>query len=157
MILADNNRNTLAKRERINSLKQLEVLFDRSGSLSLSSFPLRVVYRVVARGENEPLVQMLISVPKKHLHRAVKRNKVKRQVRAAYRVNKHGLISYFETVNNRSAATGKDGNADSEMKREGVDLAFIWLSDDLYESSVVERRVVNLLDRLQERLAKSTN
>jgi ribonuclease P protein component len=87
----------------------------------------------------------------------VKRNKVKRQVRAAYRVNKHGLISYFETVNNRLAATGKDGNADSEMKREGVDLAFIWLSDDLYESSVVERRVVNLLDRLQERLAKSTN
>ena len=126
--------NGLKKEERLYSLKQIESLFNEGGSHSLSAFPLRVVYRKVSREEESPAVQMLISVPKKFLHRAVKRNLVKRQVREAYRKNKHIIKQ-------------KPGHP-----VEGVDMAFIWQSDKLYDSKSVEKRVVNLLERINESL-----
>ena len=57
----------------------------------MSAFPIRVVYRLVEPQPNAAQIQMLVSVPKKHFKRAVKRNRVKRQIREAYRKHKHVL------------------------------------------------------------------
>ena len=77
------NRYTLPKLERLNSRILIEKLFT-GGSKSLPAFPLRIVYMPV-EGEHLPAVSLLISVPKKRFKRAVKRNRVKRQIREAYR------------------------------------------------------------------------
>ena len=83
------NRYTLPKLERLNSRILIEKLFT-GGSKSLPAFPLRIVYMPV-EGEHLPAVSLLISVPKKRFKRAVKRNRVKRQIREAYRKHKDCL------------------------------------------------------------------
>ncbi len=53
-------------------------------------FPLRVVYQALPkRREGEAPLRMMVSVGKKRFKRAVKRNRVKRLVREAWRLNKH--------------------------------------------------------------------
>ena len=137
---------TLHKEERICSHKLIEAIFSSNRSRSMSAFPLRVVYMPLDDGENGgspcedkgngqpvrplPKAKMLISVPKKHFKRAVKRNRVKRQVREAYRKNK------------------------SIIADKAVALAFIWTDGRLYETRQVEERVINLLTRVREKLEK---
>lgn len=128
---------TLAKAERINSKKQVDRLFRGGGSRAMSAFPVRMVYVTQERSEDcrEPKVQMMVSVPKRHFKRAVKRNRVKRQMREAFRKHKYALIDALE---------GHGGIT--------VLVAFIWNSDELYASADVEARISSLLTRLGERL-----
>ena len=122
---------TLRKEERICSRKLMDQLFNGDTARSMSSFPLRVVFLSTERLPDQPPVSILISVPKRHFHHAVDRNRVKRQVREAYRKNKHLL-----------------------QAREGkrVLMAFIWQDARLHDSAAVEHKVQNLLTRLNERL-----
>lgn len=120
---------TFRKRERIVSTRLMEMLFGKGGSRSLAAFPLRAVYRQTERQPGCAPVQILISVPKKHLRHAVDRNRVKRQVREAYRHNKQLL----------------DGLVAGDRQ---LLLAFIWLSDRLLPSHEVEQRTVRLLQRI---------
>lgn len=123
--------STLSKSERLNKKLVIDRLF-AGGSKSLLAFPLRVVYMPVEpEGER---VSILISVPKKRFRRAVKRNRIKRQVREAYRKNKFTLLHVLEE------------------KRMCLALAFIWLDDKLYASEVVEEKMKNLLVRIAEKL-----
>lgn len=78
--------NTLCKAERLHSKIVIEKMFAGGFSRSFSVFPLRAVYMSVE--QQEVPVSILISVPKKRFKRAVKRNRVKRQIREAYRKNK---------------------------------------------------------------------
>lgn len=129
---------TLSKQERLCSKKLIDALFNGSNSRAMSAFPLRAVYMPLATLETPASPetpetpasssQMLISVPKRYFKRAVKRNRVKRQVREAYRHNKHII-------------------ADEQLA-----IAFIWLSDKLYATPEVEDRVRNLLTRIKEKM-----
>ena len=130
--MSDSLKLTLPKVERLNSRILIERLFT-GGSKSLPAFPLRIVYMPV-EGENLPVATILISVPKKRFKRAVKRNRVKRQVREAYRKNKHILL---------------DALKDSGRK---IAIAFIWLDNELHESADVEAKVVKLLQLTAARL-----
>lgn len=93
---------TLAKAERICSKKLTDRLFNGSSGRSLSAFPLRMVYTVVSREEDAPAALMLVSVPKRHFKRAVKRNRVKRQVREAFR-----KTSSYCSRDSKAVPTGK--------------------------------------------------
>ena len=126
---------TLSKQERLCSKKLIDALFNGSNSRAMSAFPLRAVYMPLETLETSASPafsasssQMLISVPKRYFKRAVKRNRVKRQVREAYRHNKHII-------------------ADEQLA-----IAFIWLSDKLYATPEVEDRVRNLLTRIKEKM-----
>ena len=79
-------KNTFPKKEHLSSLLLIGKLF-AGGSKSLAVFPLRAVYMPVENA-GLPAVSVLISVSKKRFKRAVKRNRVKRQIREAYRKNK---------------------------------------------------------------------
>lgn len=61
------------------------------GSRSFSIFPLRVVWLPVE--ELDVQASILISVSKRRFKRAVKRNRIKRQIREAYRLNKQILLA----------------------------------------------------------------
>ena len=123
--------NTLHKVERLDKKKIIEKMF-AGGSRSFSVFPLRVVYLPVE--ELEADASILISVSKRRFKRAVKRNRVKRQIREAYRVNKHELLNILVERKCRLA------------------IAFIYLSDQL-ESSIIEDRMRIALVRITEKMA----
>ena len=92
-------RNTLCKEERLHGRDAVESLFKKAGSRSMVAFPLRVVYALTDHKEGSDIrVRMLVSVPKRHFKRAVKRNRVKRQVREAYRCNKHSLAAAIRRI-----------------------------------------------------------
>lgn len=123
---------TFTKEERLCRRAVISRLFE-SGSRSFSHFPLRVVFMPVAREEQEPPVSILVSVPKKYFKRAVKRNRVKRQVRESYRKSKHIL---WEAL---------------EGKSFGLAVAFIWLDKTLYPSEEIESKMRLLLERIVEK------
>ena len=124
--------NTLHKVERLDKKKIIEKMF-AGGSRSFSVFPLRVVHLPVE--ELEADASILISVSKRRFKRAVKRNRVKRQIREAYRVNKHELLNILVERKCRLA------------------IAFIYLSDQLVESSIIEDRMRIALVRITEKMA----
>ena len=120
---------TLGKKERLNSKTLIERLFS-GGSKSFPAFPLRVVYMSVEPVEEDmAAASILISVPKKRFKRAVKRNLVKRQVREAYRKNKHLVAQNKRLI-----------------------IAFIWLDNHIHSSAEVEEKVKKLLFHIVERL-----
>lgn len=123
------------KEERLCSKRLIEALF-AGGGKSMSAFPLRVVFMPVAQAETLAPVSVMVSVSKRHFKRAVKRNRVKRQIREAYRLHKHLL-----------------NNALDKLPGQHLMVAFLWLSDRQYATAEVERNVKHLLIRMSERLA----
>ena len=125
---------TLPKTERLAGKRLVETLFKGGDSRSLVYFPLRAVYTWVEGGEAPAM--MMVSVPKRCFKSAVSRNRVKRQVREAFRKHKHAFHARVaEAGGSRSLA-----------------LAFIWLDNQLHDSKEVERRVAGLLQRIGERI-----
>ena len=122
---------TFRKRERMVSNLLIEALFENGSSQSVSAFPLRAVYQTIARREGHGPVQILISVPKKRFKHAVDRNRVKRQIREAYRQHKQLLW-------------------DSLADHQEMLLGFIWLSDRHYPTREVESRVVKILEKVKK-------
>ena len=140
MIQTMTSGQTLSKTERLYHKKLIDSLFGGGKSRSMTAFPLRLVYMPLetANGSETAADQvsvsaMLVSVPKRNLHRANKRNRVKRQVREAYR--KHKTI----------------------LDDHPFALAFIWLDVKLWTSAEVEQRVVSLLNRVMEKRSQELN
>ena len=79
----------LPKSEKLHSFGAIRRLFTegRGGFV----YPLR--YVVYAEHAEEMSAEILFSTPKKFLKRANKRNKVRRRMREAYRLNKELLLS----------------------------------------------------------------
>ena len=128
-------RFKLSKEERICSKLQIDRLFGGGNSHSMTAFPIRVVYLQENSKGHETPVSILVSVPKRYFKRAVKRNRVKRQIREAYRLNKHPIINKVESA---------EGQA--------LMIAFIWIDDKLHDSKEVERKVKSLLLRIEEKV-----
>lgn len=126
----------LPKSERLSSKAVIDRLFS-GGNGSMAAFPLRAVWMVSECSQDSaavPLVRMMISVPKKRFHHAVDRNRMKRQVREAFRLNKQKLWSVLE-------GTGKR-----------IDIAFISITDQPMDSRAVHKAVVKSLVRISEKL-----
>lgn len=137
---------TLKKAERLCSKKTIEALF-AGGHKSVSVYPIRAVFMPMSGGDEDgngneksnecchlaPVnnTQVLISVSKRHFKHAVDRNRVKRQLREAYRLNKHLVL-------------------DTLPEGQHLAIAFIWLSDDLFKSDTIQTKVKKLLMRIAE-------
>ena len=118
---------TLGKSERLRYLSDIRTLFNEGRSIV--AFPIRAVYIKKDRAQDQPTASILVSVPKRHFKHAVDRNRVKRQIREAFRQNKELLLL---------------------SENEHADIAFVWLDDKLHESSQVEKKLKKLLTRLSE-------
>lgn len=132
-LLMENRPYILSKSERMSQKSLIDNLFS-GGNKSFSSFPLRVVYKELETDKDIPRAMVLISVPKKNIKRAVMRNRIKRQVREAYRKYKYLLLDELEA------------------KEKHLLVAFIWIHHDLNNSTVVDQTVKNLLLHITEHI-----
>jgi ribonuclease P protein component len=114
---------TLHKQERLCSRKAMEELF-AGNSRSVLAYPIRAVYQAT----EETGIRMMVSVSKRYFKRAVKRNRIKRQLREAYRLNKHLLCPVAG----------------------GLNIAFLWTCNELLPTKTVITRMQNLINKINE-------
>lgn len=106
--------------------------------VGFSRFPLRVVYIVNDEPrKGEAPLRMMVSVGKKRFKRAVKRNRVKRLVREAWRLRKLDVEAAMEVANVR-----------------GLHVAFVFLSNELPSFADVEAAMSKAIDRLVAAISK---
>jgi ribonuclease P protein component len=85
-------RKTFKPAERLKSRKLIGQLFSRR-SASIGQYPLRLIYQPVEEARSDAPVQFTVSVPKRKFPKAAHRNRIRRQVREAWRLNKHRLYA----------------------------------------------------------------
>ena len=119
---------TLGKNERLKSRKQIDQLFGEGKNFSLS--PFRIYYRLMPLKADPSTLQFGAGVSAKNFKRAVDRNRIKRLIREAYRLQKIPLQEI------------------ARQKKFQLNVFFIYTSKDLPEFSTVKKKVNVILTRL---------
>lgn len=119
------------KSERLCSETRIGDLFKESESFF--SYPFRAVWKFVDQKRNFP-VQIAISVGKKRIRKAVKRNNLKRRTREAYRLNKHII--------------------DDVTENKAIDIMLIYMTSEMKEFSELDLSMKKLLNKLKAEILK---
>ena len=123
--------NSFSKSEHLCGEKLITKVFE-SGEAFIC-YPLRVVYLIQPQNDSEA-VKVLVGVPKKRFKRAVKRNKLKRLMREAYRLNKLEIV---ETLN---------------LKQLQLLVAFNYVSDEELDFDTINKKLKSVLQRLKDKI-----
>jgi ribonuclease P protein component, eubacterial len=121
-------RFTLTKEERLSWKRYIDLLFEKGQSFV--SFPLRVIYLSTEEKEGLAPVSILTNVSKKKFKRAVKRNKIKRLIREAYRLQKTDLVAHLQA------------------KDKSLLVAFLYLDKEVHSYSTIEKAMKKAITQL---------
>ena len=133
--MSTDRNKTFGKKEHLCKLTLIEQLFG-GGAKAMTAWPMRMVFLLVdKKDEQAPSVQVLISVSKRYFKHAVKRNRVKRQIREAFRYQKQELETCMQNY------VGKE-----------LLVAFVWQTEQLQPSKLVSTKMTKLLDRLVDNI-----
>lgn len=125
------SRYTFGKKEKLCSKLVIDELFKIGKSFKV--YPLRVIYQPLE--SNDSTAKLLISVPKKRFGKAVSRNKIKRLIREAYRLNRSELIEKWQS----------DGKYFA--------LAFVYIGNDIPNYHDLTASVKQILEKLKSETA----
>lgn len=123
----------LLQTERLCGKKKIDELF--TSGVSFIVYPYRIVY---IRTSLSPIgnTAFFASVPKKKFKRAIKRNLIRRRIKEAYRLQKSELTEYVSTQN------------------YALNMALIYLGNTIPDYSILEKKMKELLYRLQQDLGR---
>ena len=121
------NKFAFPKEEHLCRKKLIDELFGKQGS-SFGVYPLRMVW-ITSKAPTAAPPQVLISVSKRGFKRAVDRNRLKRLIREAYRLNKYRLV---EQPGGHQVAL----------------LGIIFTGKEMSPLALVERKLISGLQRL---------
>ncbi len=129
--------HTLSKTERLKSYKRIRILFAQGQKFKV--FPLVVYFllRVEEIEGVEGILQMGVSVGKRHFKRAVDRNLLKRRIREAYRKQKYELKEFL-------MASGIS-----------MDIFFVYSNARISDYAEIELAMQQGLNLLQEKIKTS--
>lgn len=119
---------SLSKSERLCSKTLIEELL--TSKLSFVKYPFRIVVKDSSCLGEYP-ARIAISVSKRKFKRAVKRNRVKRLVREAYRLNKNEFHRHI-------------------IAGHTVDILFIYLDEELPSFKKTEKAIKSALQKIPE-------
>ena len=119
------------KKEKLKSQKLIEQLF--SEGKSVSAFPLRMVY-LKTEFEDDVQFKTGVSTSKRNFKNAVDRNRIKRLLREAYRLNK---AVYFNNISGSYA------------------LMILYISKDGTDFDSVETKMKQLLDAFSKKVSQN--
>lgn len=91
---------TLGKAERLKQRKLIELLFSQAKGINSNKLRLVVGFAVF---EDSVSSKIAVTVPKKTFKRAVDRNRIKRLMREAFRLNKLPLCEQLKSINKQLA------------------------------------------------------
>lgn len=120
---------TFKKKERLKSRKVIGRLFQDGKSFGV--YPLRLVFLKMEEPKSDAPVQFTVSVGKKNFKSAVARNRIKRKVREAWRLNKHWLYKKLEKMEGQFAFmviyTGKEDLPYEEIEKamKNINMRFV--------------------------------
>lgn len=117
------------KKEKLKSKKDIDALFKKGKAIN--SFPLKAIF-AFKHPEKELVIKFGISVPKKKIKSAVKRNLIKRRVREAYRLQNHELKSNLI------------------LHDKALHVMVIYTSEQILPYSLIEEKIKVILSRLSE-------
>ncbi len=140
--MADTNNSApsfrFPKAQKLWGETSVDMLFARGEGFT--RFPLRVVYLV--RDESRPgeaPLRMMVSVGKKRFKRAVKRNRVKRLVREAWRLRK-----------------GAVERALAASRAKGLYVGFVFVGKELPSMIAVSASMAKAVDKLVDSLSPAS-
>ena len=119
-------KNTYNKQERLKSKKAIDALFS-SGKV-INESPVKAFYALNGEGD----LQVGMAVPKRNIKKAVDRNLIKRRMREAYRLNNQALKLLVEN------------------KKLGLDIMFVYNSQQILTYQELEGKIKVILKRLSE-------
>jgi len=124
----------LYKIEKLRSEIAIGQLFDRSNPAvdSIMAYPLRASWSLNGHRDAQ-CPQFLVSIPKKRLRHAVDRVQMRRRVREAYRLNRDQFPSDLP-----------------------IDIAFIYVANEVLPYLQVESSVKRILGKISEKVKQST-
>ena len=120
----------LKKNERLHSQKLIKELFDKGSSFFLYPFKVMVLEN---DSDDSETIQVLFSVSKKKIKKAVHRNLIKRRMKEAYRLNKDIL---------------------SDPQGIKKSIALIYVSSEISTFQVIQNKICKILSKVEE-LSKS--
>ncbi|MFD1094528.1 ribonuclease P protein component [Salegentibacter chungangensis] len=115
----------LGKSEKLKSKKVIEELFTRGRSVK--KYPVKLVYLPLSTTEENIPTKSGFSVPKKIVKTAVKRNRIKRLMREAFRKNKYLVAG------------------------PGYAFMFIYLSRDEISQDEMNSKIITVLERFKQK------
>ncbi|NVN93755.1 MAG: ribonuclease P protein component [Bacteroidetes bacterium] len=118
---------TFKKEERLCSKKSIDFLFANGKSFYFTPFKIKWLYQDF---ETDYPVQIMIVVPKRYFKKAHERNKIKRQIREAYRINKFILYDSLK------------------IKEKKISLAIIYNGKEISSYKLIEEKIILILQRL---------
>ncbi len=120
-------RKTFKREERLKSKRVITQVF--ASGKSFLVHPFKVNWQIRKEHGRYP-ARVLISVSKKNFRKASERNQVKRVIREAYRQNKYLLYDF--------------------LKEQDIqcDFAIIYIARDHDSYSLIEKKIITLLNRL---------
>ena len=121
---------TFNKTERLNNKVAINNLFKKGESIVLS--PFRLLW--IENNSKHSITQTLISVPKRNIILAIKRNVIKRRMNEAFRLNKEKLYAKLNEKNKQ------------------INIAIIYQKQEIQTYKIIEQKINLLLSRLIEEL-----
>jgi len=121
---------SFSRHEKLKSRTVIDQLF--SEGKSISKFPVKLFYIPLDEAQSDrlktaSLSQATFAVPKRNFKSAVTRNRIKRQMREAYRLHKHML---------------------SDHNGKNFALLFLYISKDKSQYAQIDSSIAALLKRL---------
>jgi ribonuclease P protein component len=92
-------KNSLKKNDRLKSSIEIDALY-RENKFVIS-YPLKCYYSFSEKTAHKNVVRVAFSVPKRIFKHAVERNKIKRRIREAYRLNYKKIFETFITQDDK--------------------------------------------------------
>lgn len=126
-------KHSFKKSERLKSKIAISKVY--SHGLILKKYPIMAKYLPISFDDQSNL-KVLISVPKKRIAKATDRNKIRRQIKEAFRVQKH-LVKNELTAHQKSLA-----------------LFFIYTGKEKPEYAIIEEKIKLILKDLQQNISR---
>lgn len=127
---------TFRKEERLKSRKIIGRLFKEGHSFI--SYPIRFVWVKMETPLSDSPLQMSLTVPKRAFPKAVDRNRLRRRIREAYRLNKHSLYEKLE----------------KELPNEQRGLMLIYVAKEILDFHEIEKGVKKGLFKMGKKIVK---
>jgi len=127
---------TYNKKEKLKSRKQLDALFSKGRTFLL--FPVKVFY-MLPEAPLDNIVKAGVGASSRQFKKAVQRNRIKRLLREAYRLNKQPLHQFLQTHNRQLV------------------VFLLYVDKQMPQNNIIQAKMPVILERLMSELSKQFN